>query len=187
MNSTESLKKHQCDKCSFTSSRKFNLQRHYKRKHDFDTVTSLDQLKAQNQQQYHHDQDQGDREWFCRLCKHPPRTISLETDGENNLPPPPVLHTANNSVLEAASYRPGIDVSDSTNEEPALAPLTELEEQVELEEWAELEETVGRFLRESRREGGGDEQQHPASHPHRPGAAQPHHHDPAGMQGGATI
>ena len=49
MNSTDSLKKHQCDKCSFASSRKFNLQRHYKRRHDFDTVTSLDQLKAQTQ------------------------------------------------------------------------------------------------------------------------------------------
>ena len=49
MNSTGSLKKHQCDKCSFASSRKFNLQRHYKRRHDFDTVTSLDQLKAQTQ------------------------------------------------------------------------------------------------------------------------------------------
>ena len=56
MNSTDSLKKHQCDKCSFASSRKFNLQRHYKRRHDFDTVTSLDQLKAQTQQQYHHEQ-----------------------------------------------------------------------------------------------------------------------------------
>ena len=56
MNSTESLKKHQCDKCSFASSRNFNLQRHYKRRHAFDTVTSLDQLKAQTQQQCHPEQ-----------------------------------------------------------------------------------------------------------------------------------
>ena len=33
MNSTYDLKKHQCDKCSFASSRTFNLQRHYNRKH----------------------------------------------------------------------------------------------------------------------------------------------------------
>ena len=84
----------------------------------------------------------------------PPPTISLDIDEENNLPPPPVLHTADNKVLEAASYLPCLDESDSNNEETEVTPLTELEEQVVREEWAELEETVGRFLRESRREVG---------------------------------
>ena len=65
---------------------------------------------------------------------------------------PPVLHTADNKVLEAASYMPCLDESDSNNEETAVPPLTELEQQVVLEQWAEMEETVGRFLRESRRE-----------------------------------
>ena len=68
MNSRYGLKKHQCDRCTFASSRKSNLQRHYNRRHDFDNVTGVDQLKAhhhqqvlQTQQAPLHDQDHQNR------------------------------------------------------------------------------------------------------------------------------
>ena len=50
LNSTYDLKKHHCDKCSFATNRKFNLERHYKRQHEFDNDSCLHQLKAHHQQ-----------------------------------------------------------------------------------------------------------------------------------------